>query len=89
MNHLLKVTLLVVLCMCLLQGTAIAKECWECPKDNPCGYSTSAGDGCNTCSGSTWCENDQWYTDGLMACTLAYCIREYIIPNPFSGGITK
>jgi hypothetical protein len=57
------------------------KQCSDCPADNPCGYSEY--DGCNTCSGSTWCENDKWYSDGLGSCTAVYCSKQYEIENPF------
>lgn len=60
-----------------------AEECKDCPIDKPCSYSHPAGDGCNTCTGTTWCLNDKWYTDGLGWCTAMYCAKTYEISNPF------
>ncbi len=82
MNYLLKVTLFVTLCVCLLQGMAIAKECWECPSSNPCSYSVKVE--CNTCSGSTWCINGHWYSGGTYMCTTMACSGYgHEIENPF------
>ena len=69
----------------------MAKTCGECPKDNPCSYTYLDRDGCNTCLGSTWCENGHWYTDQSAGawCTTMYCSKTVEVENPFLGGITK
>jgi len=87
MNHLLKVTLFVVLCV-LIAIPVMAKTCDECPSSNPCSYSVKVE--CNTCSGSTWCINGRWYSGGTYMCTTMACSGYgYEIENPFLGGITK
>jgi hypothetical protein len=58
-------------------------SCSDCTKDNPCAYFSPAGDGCNTCSSSTWCENEKWFTDGIGSCTLKLCTQKFEIENPF------
>lgn len=61
----------------------LARSCADCPPDSPCGYAIPAGDGCNSCSASAYCINDQWYQTHLRMCTLLACWREYKIDNPF------
>ncbi len=86
----MKKIFLIILCLCILSAIQVsAKECWECPRDNPCTYSYPAGDGCNSCSGNTYCENDRWYTDGLGWCTTLGCINTFEIKDPFHGGAIK
>jgi len=73
-----------IILICLLVSPVMAKDCIECPRDNPCPYTFPAGDGCNTCSGSIWCKDGKWYTDYIgVQCTLLACHRVYEIPNPF------
>lgn len=81
MNHLRLVTLFVTLCV--LSGFQVmAKTCGECPPYNPCSYTYL--NECNTCTGITWCENDQWYSDGLGWCTAMACSGYgHKIDNPF------
>ena len=82
MNRLL---ILIVLIALLITTVVFAdvKKCEDCPVNKPCGYSHPAGDGCNTCSGSTWCNEGKWYTNGTNWCTLLSCQKGYEIPNPF------
>lgn len=67
------------------EGVSISnkKTCKECMVENPCSYSVPAGDGCNTCSGTTYCVDGKWFTAGAFLCTVSACIRLYEIPNPF------
>ncbi len=81
--------LIVISILLLITFPVSAKECSECPKDEPCGYTFPAGDGCNTCEGSTWCKDGKWFTDGLAMCTLLACVRTYKIPNPFNNEMNK
>lgn len=66
--------------------TVCAQDCASCPKEKPCGYTVPAGDGCNTCSGESWCIDGKWYTDGAALCTLKTCIKTSEIENPFERG---
>lgn len=68
-----------------------APKCEECTKASPCLYQRPAGDGCNTCSETTWCIDGKWFTDGMVNCTLASCglINGYEIPNPFQDPFTR
>jgi hypothetical protein len=58
-------------------------KCSECTPEKQCSYTFPSGDGCNMCSGSTWCKDDKWYTSGYFMCTLASCRKDFEIPNPF------
>jgi hypothetical protein len=79
----LKHGLIAIACVVLLTGPAIAEECKDCPRDNPCGYIKPASDGCNTCAGVTWCINNQWYSEGVVLCTSLHCTAPKKIRNPF------
>jgi hypothetical protein len=82
---------LIILLLIFIPALAMGdetKKCADCPADKPCGYSEPAGDGCNTCSGETWCVDGKWFTTGLRQCTLLGCIRAYEIPNPFGKTAT-
>lgn len=87
-----------ILTTLVLFGISFADQCSDCPYENPCEYTFFAGDGCNTCLGSTWCKTvevcfdvdkkicipeEQWFSTGLARCTLRGCYKEYQIPNPF------
>jgi hypothetical protein len=75
--------LIVFACMALLTGPVFAKECKECPPNNPCAYYVPAADSCNTCVGTTWCIDDKWYSNRQKLCTSMHCIKTFEIPNPF------
>jgi len=60
-----------------------SRKCEDCPPNDPCGYQYEAGDGCNTCYGTTYCIDDKWYTRGTGMCTTASCWQSYEIKNPF------
>jgi len=67
---------------------SFAQECSDCPYEKPCIYSYPAGDGCNSCSGETWCINGEWYTSGTGLCTLKACRNDYEIP-PFKKNLEQ
>lgn len=81
--------LIVVVCMALLTGPVFAKECKDCPPENPCGYIEPAKDGCNTCGGTTWCINNKWYSNRERICTNLHCIKPFEIKNPFINDIDE
>jgi hypothetical protein len=81
----MKKVFLTIIIFCMFAGMASAELCIQCPASAPCSYTRPAGDGCNTCSGSTWCENDRWFTTGMVGCTVANCVRAYEIVNPYSN----
>ena len=69
---------LSILLLLFFFSFAEAKECEDCTQEKPCLYSFPAGDGCNTCNSTTWCENNKWYTGGVSSCTVMYCGGNHI-----------
>lgn len=59
------------------------RECSDCTFGKPCSISVLAGDGCNSCTEIVWCENDKWFSGGIISCTLLSCPNFIEIPNPF------
>lgn len=87
MNKLLYIAGLSAICFIVSLSSANSfadsKKCEDCPAEKPCGYQYPAGDGCNTCYGSTYCVDGKWYTEGTGMCTTASCYQSYEIENPF------
>ncbi len=82
----MKKAIIIIFCLLFLgsPGFTQDRKCEECPDQYPyCGYTRPAGDGCNTCSCDTYCIDGKWYTRGHCSCTLAACIKQYEIENPF------
>lgn len=67
-----------------IYNLGFCKECKDCPSDKPCAYKEKSSDGCNTCTVSTWCENDVWYIDenGPRFCTVMFCPKTTEISKP-------
>jgi hypothetical protein len=72
---------LYIFALLLVPLAVTAKDCSECTLDRPCRYEIKQD--CNTCSAITYCEDEHWYTDGTMTCTLKYCGMTTEIFNPF------
>jgi len=89
-----RVFLITMMCL-LLAGVAQAvdinsRSCADCTRNVPCQIGRPAGDGCNTAYEYVWCEEGQWYTDGITTITLLSCVPLYYkIDNPFNKGEEK
>jgi hypothetical protein len=70
-----------ILLIAMIATVVFGQTCDECTREKPCGYSVSF-DGCNRCSGKTWCVNGKWFTTGVYLCTELYCEKSYEIDPP-------
>ncbi|MGI9553398.1 MAG: hypothetical protein ACR2NC_00620 [Thermodesulfobacteriota bacterium] len=73
---------LTALIICFQSYDVFAKNCEDCPANNPCVITTPKGDKCNTCEIKVHCSDSYWF-QGDKKCTFLDCTVLTPIENPF------